>query len=149
MGLSKDIEDALWKAMGETKSTEVGRGNIPAAAKDITKAIIKYIKAQKFTITQMKAVAEMETIKTAGPTSANIAPTVMYISPAGAPVPLMNPGRGVMIPPLNFKKTGGQQGGVLMTKGYAYIGLNPISPEINDKHTQNVVKLLQSDKNTE
>ena len=51
MGLSKEIEDALWKAMGDSKSEEAGRGNIPEAAKDITKAIIQYLKAQKFTMT--------------------------------------------------------------------------------------------------
>lgn len=148
MGLSKEIEDALWKAMGESKSEEAGRGNIPEAAKDITKAIIKYIKAQKFTITEMKAVAEMESIRTAAPTQANILPTVMYVTPAGVPAPVIGGTKGVMIPPLKFKKTGGD-GGVLMTKGYAYIGMNPVSPEKNDKYTNNVVKLLQSDKGTE
>ena len=163
MGLTQDIEDALMKSMGDNASEDAGKGNIPTAANDIATAIIKFLQKQTFTITDMRAVVEMEKIKTAGPLQADVLPTVTStvapgIPTAGSPAAqvtvapgtavVVNGTKGVLIPPVNISKTGGQ-GGVLTSKGYAYIGQNPISTsEKNDKHKQTKVKLLSIEKDT-
>ena len=58
-----------------------------------------------------------------------------------APGPLQGGPKGVLVPKVNFKKTGGQ-GGALQSKGYAYIGNNPVG-ETNEKKTK--VRLLKED----
>ena len=163
MGLTQDIEDALMKSMGDNASTDAGKGNVPAAANDIATAIINFLQQQTFTITDMKAIVEMEKIKTAGPLQADVLPTVTStvapgITTAGSPASqvTVTPGtavvangtKGVLIPPVNVSKAGGQ-GGVLTSKGYAYIGDNPISTsEKNDRHKRTKVKLLSIEKGT-
>jgi len=48
--------------------------------------------------------------------------------------------KGILIPKVNFRKTGGGQGGTMKTKGYAYIGDNPVGSS-GPKKTQ--VKLTE------
>ena len=107
----------------------------------------------------MKAIVELEQMKTAGPYKADVLPQVKVSTGqtvqttvqttvnggmTGAPGPVVNAvgagqgsgqtksegilkgtNDGVLIPKVNFRKNGGQ-GGSLQTKGYAYIGSNPV-----------------------
>ena len=50
------------------------------------------------------------------------------ITPVNAPVVVGE--KGVMLPKLNLRKNGGQ-GGAMISKGYAYVGKNPVSGERN------------------
>ena len=161
MGLTQDIEDALMKSLGDNASKDAGKGNVPEMAKSIATAVIKFIQEQTFTITEMKAVLEVETMKTAGPLQADVLPSVVStVAPGQAVVTTGGPGsttspgtsvvssgtKGVLIPPINVSKTGGQ-GGVLMSKGHAYIGQNPVSTsETNEKKTK--VKLVNVKRGT-
>ena len=87
----------------------------------------------------MKAILEVEEFRTTAPTTANILPKVTYISPAGAPVPVAGGNKGVLVPPIQAKKTGGK-GGTLISKGHAYIGSNPVG-KTDESLTK--VKLLE------
>ena len=112
----------------------------------------------------MKAIVELEQMKTTGPYKADVLPQVKVtpgqqvktavtttVAPgipviaAGTAGSTTSPGSGVgdgkgltksdgilkgnkdgiLIPKVNFKKSGGQ-GGSLSTKGYAYVGSNPV-----------------------
>ena len=153
MGLSKDIEDALVKSLGPDA---VGKGNIPELAIDISNAVVKFLQAQTFQITEMKAILEVEDMKTTSTLSADVLPSVTTMVPPGVPtagspaaqfstapaVGNVTQGvKGVMIPPINIAKKGGQ-GGQLISKGYSYIGNNPVSrTESNVDKTK--VKLLK------
>ena len=166
----KKFTDNLIEAF--TKSMEVGdytlddeqRKNVKKLAIDIADSIEKFIKDQTFQITEMKAILELEKMKTAGPYKADIRPQVKVrkgtqvkttvnttVAPgialvaagtAGATTAtgqgfgdgkgtatsegiLRGTNNGVLIPKVNFKKGGGQ-GGNLSTKGYAYVGSNPV-----------------------
>lgn len=153
MGLKADLEKACIDSHGLGSTNQaVDEGNCSNLAQAQTDAIVDWITAQTFRITEMKAILEIEKFKTTAPTTANVQPTVM--ASAGIPVATsMGPGsttapgtlqggsHGVLVPKVNFKKTGGM-GGALITKGYAYIGENPVgsSPETKTK-----VRLLKRD----
>ena len=163
MGLTKNIEDALMKSLGGNISSDAGKGNIPELAKDIADAVIDFIQQQTFTITEMKAILEVEKMSTLGPLTADVLPSVTTVVAPGIPTAgspaaqvTVAPGtgvvstgtKGVLVPPINFSKTGGQ-GGVLSSRGYAYIGTNPVSSgEKNDKHKETKVKLLKIERGT-
>ena len=55
MGLKTDIENAFVEALGIDVDD---KGDYPELAQNLTDAIIKFIQAQKFTITDMTAVLE-------------------------------------------------------------------------------------------
>ena len=125
---------------------------IETLAQDLTDAVSDFIQAQRFQITEMKAILEIEKFKTTAPTTANVQPTVM--ASAGIPVvggmgpgtttapgPLQGGSNGVLVPKVNFSKTGGQ-GGAMQSKGHAYIGSNPVG-STNEKKTR--VILLKAD----
>ena len=143
MGLAKDIENAFLNAVesvNEIDSTQ--KNNIRTLSNDISKAVQDFITSQTFTITQMKAVLEVEELTTATPLTADALPTITVVA-GGIPGPgtVVNGTKGVLIPPLALKRFGGQ-GGVMKTKGYAYIGNNPVSPgETGETLTK--VKLLR------
>ena len=132
MGLASDIEETLFKSMGEPED----RGNVPELAQGIADAIINFLTKQTFTITEMKSILEVEEISTTGPLQADVLPTVT--TAAGGNV--VQGKKGVIIPKVNFKKAGGQ-GGSMKAVGYSYIGRNPVdSEESNEDLTK--VKLL-------
>ena len=132
MGLVSDIEDALFKSMGEPED----KGNVPQLAEDIADAVIDFLTKQTFTITEMKSILEVEEISTTGPLQADVLPTVTT-AVGGNVVQGKN---GVVIPKINYKKNGGQ-GGAMKAVGHAYIGRNPVdSEESNEDLTK--VKLL-------
>tara|TARA_B100000287_G_scaffold63145_1_gene54896 strand:- start:2948 stop:3400 length:453 start_codon:yes stop_codon:yes gene_type:complete len=149
MGLTKDLEKACVEGLGP-QAQDAGR--CPEVAKLQADAIEKFLKAQDFTITQMKAILQLEELRTQTFLTADINPTAQYITAAGAPAPLIGSSKGVKIPALNLKKGGGDsvkpsQGGLLITKGYAYIGRNPVSAnETNESNT--LVKLKQTKSGT-
>ena len=133
MGLRSDIEDALFKSMGEPED----KGNVPQLAEGIADAVINFLTKQTFTITEMKSILEVEEISTTGPLQADVLSTVITAHPSGNVVKGTN---GVLIPKVSFKKDGGQ-GGAMKAVGHAYIGRNPVdSEESNEDLTK--VKLL-------
>ena len=153
MGLKADIKSAFLKSMGNPvdDNGQPVEGNVDQLSEDLTNAIIDFLTKQTFTITEMKAILEVEELKTLGSYTADIMPTVMVsagIPTAGSPVAqstvapglLMGGTKGVLIPKVNFGKLGGQ-GGAMQSKGHAYIGRNPIDgAETNEDKTK--VKLL-------
>lgn len=149
MGLKSNLEQACIDNLGDDA---VDSGNCSSLAKAQSDAIVDWITSQTFRITEMKAILEVEKITTTAPYQADVLPTVMVApglptagSPAAqatvAPGPLQGGSKGVLVPKVNFSKTGGQ-GGALQTKGYSYIGNNPVG-ETNEKKTK--VKLLRED----
>ncbi len=146
MGLSKDIEDALLNSIEDVEDLDsLQKTNITKLSENISKSIQRFLTAQTFTITRMKAVLEVEELQTATPLIADVLPSVMStgVGNMGGPVAsVVSQGtKGVLIPPLSLKRFGGQ-GGVMKTKGYAYIGNNPVDPgQTNESLTK--VKLLR------
>jgi len=144
MGLSKDIENALLNSIGRNSLDDVQQDNITQLSTDVSKAIQDFLIEQTFTITQMKAVLEVEELSTATPLIADVLPSVTSLGGnAGGPVNsvVVQGTKGVLIPRLSLKRFGGQ-GGVMKTKGFAYIGNNPVYPgKTNETLTK--VKLLR------
>jgi len=68
MGLKTDIEKAVLKSLGNPED----KGRVPEFAKDLSDAIIKFIQAQDFQITEMKSRIEIEHIGTTNDIPANI-----------------------------------------------------------------------------
>ena len=135
MGLTNDIENALFKSMGEPED----KGNLPQLAVDIADAVINFLTKQTFTITEMKSILEVEEISTTGPLQAEVLPTVTTAPDATGGMVVQGK-NGVLIPKVGLKKNGGQ-GGAMKAVGYAYIGRNPVdSEESNEDLTK--VKLL-------
>ena len=129
MGLKTDIENAFVESLGVDVDD---KGNYPELSQKLTDAIIKFIQAQKFTITDMTAILEVESITTTGDLSADIKPNVTYNKqswPGGSPspiikTPLSGKNGGIKIPKLNLLKSKGQ-GNSMEAVGHAYIGSNP------------------------
>ena len=142
MGLTQDFEDACVKGLGPKA---VDKGNCPDIARDMSNAIVSFIQKQTFTIVELKAILEVEEIKTVAPLQADILSTVQYINPAGAPSPLIGAPKGVQIPAIDYKSTGGGQGGLMISKGHAYIGKNPVDAnETNESKTKvKLIKIVQ------
>ena len=149
MGLKDDLEQACIKNLGDDA---VSVGNCPKVAQAQADAIVNWITSQTFRVVELKAILEVEKMSTTAPYQADVLPTVMVApgiptvgSPAAqstvAPGPLQGGKMGVLVPKVNFSKTGGQ-GGAMQSKGHAYIGDNPVgsAPE-----TQTKVKLLKKD----
>ena len=141
--LTEKIEEAFKKSSGyyDLPEEERDEARIPDLAKDLADAIVEWIQAQRFQITDMKAVLEVENMKTSSPYSADVLTTVS-VATSGGPGNVMNGTKGVMIPKMKFGKNGGD-GGILTAQGHAYIGSkNPVNPNkgLVDNTT---VKLLE------
>ena len=143
-GLAEDLKQAFLKSMGRSAETDDpdSQKSIEKLGKDISKAIQKFLKAQTFTITEMKAYVDVEKIQTDGALEANLLGDAEAVvkgmssakiqvlpgiaTPAG---PTVSPGKAMVmrgrkaveIPRLKLKKGGGQ-GGILTVKSYAYLG---------------------------
>ena len=150
MGLKDDIYKAYEKTMitPDNPPDDEQLKKIETLAEDMTSAVIDFLTKQTFTITEMKAVLEVEEIKTVMPFTADVLPGVqsLGVGNMGAPVTsTTTSGKGgVLIPKINFSKRGSQtsQGGVLRAKGHAYIGRNPVpNGQTNEGKTK--VKLLE------
>ena len=149
-GLKTDIKNAFLKSSGLKDNPKIDK-----LANDLTRAIIKFLQSQTFHITKMKAVLEVEKIDTAGPLSADVLPIVttsvnggMTGNPGpvvGATGVVSNGTKGVMIPPIILRKKPEpgvvHQGGVMIARGHAYVGKNPITKRSGIGRT--AVKLLK------
>ena len=149
MGLKDNLEKACLDSLGDDA---VDVGNCSKLATAQSEAIVDWITKQTFRVVEMKAILEVEKITTTAPYQADVLPTVLAapgisVATSGGPGATTSPGplqggsKGVLVPKVNFSKTGGQ-GGAMQSKGHAYIGDNPVgsSPE-----TQTKVKLLKKD----
>ena len=161
MGLKSDINDAFLKFIDKDDVFDDNqKKSIKNLSEDLSKAIIDFIVAQEFTITQMKALLEVEEMKTATTLTADIMANRLKTTVAQG-IPVMTSGGGgstqapgtgkslqspnaVRIPKINFRKFSGQ-GGAMSSKGHAYIGPNPVDPgETNERNTK--VQLLKQSK---
>ena len=146
MGLARDIENAFLDSVDKKEEDldNVNNQHMRKLSEGLSKAIQDFLTAQTFTITKMKAVLEVEELATAAPLQADVLRSVQSLGGnAGGPVQsVVTQGtKGVLIPSLNLKRFGGQ-GGVMKTKGFAYIGNNPVDPgQTNENLTK--VKLLK------
>ena len=146
MGLKTDIENAFIETLGIDVDD---KGNYPELAQKLTDAIVNFLQSQKFTITDMTAILEVESITKTGDLSADIKNNVTYKEtkwPGGSPTPtsklsLANIKEGVKIPKLNLQKSKGQ-GNSMTAVGHAYIGPNGVSSERNDTPEDNLVQLV-------
>ncbi len=133
MGLKSDIKDALLKATGADKVDNANITSVDNLAKDLSTAIIEFLKKQTWTITELTSVLEVERLETSTNLTADILPSVTYITPAGAPAPLTTRLKGVRIPKLKLSNSGGQ-GGQLITIGKAYVGKKAAKVKGGGKH---------------
>jgi len=148
--LTENLFEAFAKSLGDSIEP-VQKKAIEELATDIADSIVKFIQDQTFNITEMKAITEIEKFQTSGPYKADILPKVKVKTGTrmksqvnggmtGAPGPVANATglgetitkgileqtkEGILIPKVNFKKKKGQ-GGQLRSKGYSYIGKNPV-----------------------
>ena len=118
MGLTADIEKAFLKSIGVKEGGD--DGEIPQLAKDLSEAIITFLTAQTFTITELKASLEVEEISTIGPLIADVLPSVT-VATTGGPGNVLVGTKGVLIPAIKMRKYGGQ-GGMMTATGHAYVG---------------------------
>ena len=152
MSLKSEIEEALVNALSVEPDN---KGNLPQLAEDLTKAIVKFIQQQTFTITEMESILRVEEIKTTGTLEADVLNKVKTRGEGrgtgnqGMPVTtqvrseVSNGRKGVKIPKLDLRLSNGQ-GGSLTAIGHSYIGQNPVdSTERNSTHGDNKVKLLE------
>ena len=166
MGLTDDIYKAFVDNMSDADGnklelTKFQKKKTEELAENLKEAFINFLVKQTFTIKEMKALLEVETITTSTPLKANVEPTV-NVSP-GIPVTVTGQtgitntsgnidkisGReGVTIPKLDLGKDEfGSQGGNLDAVGYAYIGLGGAlnRGEPNNNFEENKVKINRED----
>ena len=154
MGLKTDLENACIENIsnGSEGGDPVTDGNCAKLAQAQADAVVDWITSQTFRIVEMKAILEVEKMTTTAPYQADVLPIVMAapgipivngFGPGSsvAPGPLQGGKAGVLVPKVNFSKTGGQ-GGAMQSKGHAYIGDNPVG---SSPKTQTKVKLLRED----
>ena len=118
MGLKSDIETALINSTlaNDPGTEEHGGGDttkITELAQDLTDAIINWVTAQTFTITEMKASLELEDLKCLAPGAISILPG---IPTAGSPAAQVTVGPGSTAP-ISLAK------GIMMSFGHAYVGM--------------------------
>jgi hypothetical protein len=118
MGLKSDIEAAFINStLADDPGTEEHGGGdttkISELAQDLTDAIINWVTAQTFTITEMKASLELEDFKCIAPGAIQIMPG---IPTAGSPAAQITTGPGSSSP-INLSK------GIMISTGHAYVGM--------------------------
>ena len=121
MGLSADLEKVLMDNLSDAGDEKAEldpfvEDKIKQLAGGLSKSIINWVQAQTFTITELKSIVELESVKTTGPMTTEL--PIATAGPPGAPIAV--PGQPFLTL-LNLGKMGGQ-GGAMMSKGYAYIG---------------------------
>ncbi len=158
MGIYKSLEKILTVFNDTGKLEGEKKDLVMSLSKDLAVSIKDWVLQQPFRITKMKAVIDVEKFETTGPRFADVMPTVQTTVLPGVAVnttgmsatggPTISQGatnapaigtvtqgkQGVLLPKLTLSKTGGQ-GGILTTKGYAYIGANPAG-ETNERKTE-------------
>jgi len=158
MGLADDIYKAMAKASGgpdgEKGLDETQKKNLKTLGVDLSKAFTDFLIKQPLNITKTKAILEIEELSTSSPLYADVLSTLkvkpgisVQVDPNTGVGQTIQPGdmvgtkNAVEMKPLDLKKQGGV-GGVTTSKGYAYIGQNPIdASETAEDLTE--IKLLE------
>jgi len=140
MSLSADLEQVLFDNLSDNgeesiELTSFQQEKVKQMATGMSDAIINWITEQTFTITEMKAMVEIEKLSTAGPIQTELPIVTAVAGTAGTGAP----GQSI-IKSLNLKKRGGQ-GLRTDSLGYAYIGTKTPNGETNEDKTK--VKLLE------
>ena len=110
MSLTTDIQ----KAFETSTLSEEDKGQISQLAEDLATAIVKWVTAQTFTITEMKASLEVENFRTTAPLMGDVLPSVTIVNGFG-PGTVVSGLKGAMTP-VNLKK------GLMIATGHAHIG---------------------------
>ena len=136
MGLQADLMEVIKVSMGCPELTLEQTKSLKQTTQMQAKAIIDFLLKQTWTITELKAMVELEEIKTAAPIQADVLPSVtttvapgIGVATSGGGGATVAPGtgvvsmgtKGVLIHPINYMKTGGQ-GGAMIAIGHAYVG---------------------------
>ena len=167
MGLKDDLYNAFVVNMSDAENeqielTDFQKEKTDELAENLKEAFINFLVKQTFTIKEMKAILELETLKTTTTLQANVEDRVsidpgINVSTTGTAVAQTgttisqgfinkNSGKkGVTIPKLDLGKDVGTQGGRMSALGHAYIG--PTSPggETNDRFEENKVQINRED----
>ena len=145
MSLTDDIYKSFVELFGGADITNDQKATLKKLSSNLAKGISNWVVKQPFRIQKMKAVTEMESIETAGVSFADVLPLVQTTVPPGQTTIGMSVSggptkgqvdspiiaqvtmgkQGVQLPKLSLKKLGGQ-GGPMKSKGYSYIGDNPV-----------------------
>tara|TARA_Y100000593_G_scaffold94470_1_gene193729 strand:+ start:132 stop:623 length:492 start_codon:yes stop_codon:yes gene_type:complete len=159
MGLTDNIYNAFIKSMsedmGDEEFSQQQKDNVRQLSEDLKEAFVDFLVNQTFTIKKMKAILEVESIKTTTDLKANVENTVGVGSGISVTTPSgpgattsvgyidKNLGRnGVTIPKLDL---GGTQGGLLDSLGHAYIGDDAPNAEKNNAFGDNEVGIDRDD----
>jgi hypothetical protein len=142
MSLSADLEQVLLDNLSDNgeesiELTSFQQKKVKQMANGMSDAIINWLTQQTFTITEMKAMVEIEKLSTAGPIQTELPIVTAVAGTAGTGAP----GQSIF-KSLNLKKTGGQ-GLRTDSLGYAYIGNKAPNGETNEDKTK--VQLLEED----
>jgi hypothetical protein len=163
MGLAEDIKNAMIESMGDDNEkpelNELQKKQLTKQSELMSKAIIDFLQKQEFTVTQLKASVELESLTTKKALNQKVKTDVRAITGTPSAGGGIVPGTGTavnqigkIIDSLNLSNNGGQ-GGKMSGKGYAWIGKNkPPSGETEQgKNDDNVtvVKLLKIKKDSE
>lgn len=167
MGLKDDLYRAFTKNMSDADGqrielTDFQKKKAEDLSENLKEAFINFLVKQTFTIKEMKAILEVESIKTTTTLQANVEDSVsvtpgIAVATTGTATSQFGsttaPGyinkltgkQGVTIPKLDLGKDTGTQGGRLYALGHAYIG--PASPEgeINSNFEDNKVQINRED----
>ena len=170
MGLTDDIYNAFVINMTDADSkniqlTKFQKEKTEELAENLKEAFINFLVKQTFTIKEMEAYLEVETIKTSTPLKADVEDTVsinqgIKVATTGTATAqtgqTLKPGyvnkrdgkEGATLPKLDLGKDSlGTQGGNLTSTGHAYIGPGPAenSGEPNSSFLDNKVKIDRDD----
>ena len=169
MGLTDDIYNAFIRSMineeDESNLTDFQKDKIEELSENLKEAFINFLVKQTFTIKEMKALVEVETITTSTTLTADVEDSVSIkpgvpVATTGTPSAqsgtTTQPGyinkltgrEGVTIPKLDLgKDEKGTQGGNLESIGHAYIGTGPADRrgEPNSSYLENKVKINRED----
>ena len=167
MGLKDDLYNAFARNMSDAESkkielTKFQKKKVEELSENLKEAFINFLVKQTFTIKEMKAILEVESIKTTTTLQADVENSVsvnpgISVSTSGTAASqvgsTITPGyvnkmtgrKGVTIPKLDLGKDTGTQGGRLYSIGHAYIGPESPEGETNDRFDENKVQINRED----
>ena len=113
------LTNNLYEAFKKASSSEEPGPELETLSEEVADAIVSWVTAQTFTVTELMASLEVEDLKSTAPLSINTIAPITGIPNTGGPV-IISP-TAMLFKPFNFSKTGGQ-GGSMVATGHAYIG---------------------------
>ena len=155
MGLKNDLYNAFVSNMSDAENeqielTDFQKEKTNELAENLKEAFINFLVKQTFTIKEMKAILELETLKTTTTLQANVEDRVridagINVSTAGTAAAQTGTTTSPGFINRNSGRDTGTQGGRMSALGYAYIG--PLSPEgeTNDRFDENKVQINRED----